>query len=230
MSPNPFDYGNHDSFVNRLRRRRFVLLQNAVAGLRRAGRTLRILDIGGDVHFWRSMGWKEPLSRVTLLNLEATYLTVDEAQRFDVVVGDALALPYSAGDFDLIFSNSVIEHVGNWANQEKFASEVRRMKCAYIVQTPSLWFPLEPHSHIPLFQFIPHRLRAFAIMGFDINYFPRRAAYAEALQVSHSTRMLTKGQFAGLFPGAVIHTERLLGITKSYTVSNLGTRDEHAAL
>lgn len=222
MISNPLDYRDHGSFVNRVRRKRFALLKETVTRLRRAGRTLRILDIGGDVHFWRSMGWDEPEARVTLLNLGMTSLAPEEESSFEVVVGNALELPYVAGDFDLVFSNSVIEHVGSWANQQRFASEVQRMQCAFLVQTPSLWFPLEAHSHIPLFQFIPHRLRALAIMRFNINYFPRRSTYAGALQVSHSTRMLTKRQFARLFPGAAIHTERLFGLTKSYTVESLG--------
>jgi hypothetical protein len=62
-----------------------------------------------------------------------------------------------------------------------FADEVRRISSRYIIQTPSFWFPLEPHSLIPLFQFIPHFLRAFPIMWFNINYFPRAGSYAEAL-------------------------------------------------
>ena len=97
----------------------------------------------------------------TLLNLPPE---TKDIPGFRFIAGTAINLPYQAGDFDLIYSNSVIEHVGSKQNQEKFSEEVHRVCDKYIVQTPSLWFPLEPHSLIPLFQFIPHALRAFLIM------------------------------------------------------------------
>jgi hypothetical protein len=130
-------------------------------------------------------------------------------------------MPFKNGDFDLIFSNSVIEHVGSIENQEKFANEVMRLSDKYIIQTPSFWFPLEPHSLIPFFQFIPHKVRALLIMTFNINYFPKAANYLDAVEVSKSTIMITKKRFRKLFPDAEIHVERLLGIPKSYTAVRL---------
>jgi hypothetical protein len=115
----------------------------------------------------------------------------------------------------------VIEHVGSYANQQIFAGEVRRVSDKYIVQTPSIWFPLEPHSLIPLFQFLPHPIRALLIMTFNINYFPKAKKYKEAIKVSHSTLMFTHKRFKQLFPEAEIQVERFLGIPKSYTAIKL---------
>ena len=114
--------------------------------------------------------------------------------------------------------NSVIEHMGSRDRQRQMADEVRRVGKRYVVQTPSKWFPLEPHSHLPLFQFLPRQLRARLIHRFDINYFPSRPTIAECLEVSDSTILLSRREFERLFPDAQLHEERLIGLIKSYTV------------
>lgn len=205
------------SFVNRLRKRRFLLIQEKIEQLIAAKGSIKILDIGGDIRYWNEMGWKHPKCTIYLLNL---YIPADQKalDGFIFVKGNALHLPYQYGEFDLIFSNSVIEHVGSYANQQQFAAEVMRICDRYIIQTPSYWFPLEPHSLIPFFQFIPHGVRALLIMAFNINYFPKQTTYRAAVEASHSTLMLTRQRFQRLFPHAALQVEKLYSIPKSYTV------------
>jgi hypothetical protein len=196
-------------------------LKNRVEKHIRPDSLFKILDIGGDIGYWKNIGWQNSQCRIYLLNLYAADISEEDSKSFESVQGSGLNLPYQRGDFDLVFSNSVIEHVGSFENQLQFANEVKRLSDRYIVQTPSFWFPLEPHSLIPFFQFIPHSIRAFLIMWFDINYFPKASSYQDALQVSRSTLMLTKKEFRNLFPDAEIQVERLLGIPKSYTAIKL---------
>ena len=47
--------------------------------------------------------------------------------------------------YDIVHSNSVIEHLYNFENQKKMASEIIRVGQKYIVQTPNKYFFLEPH-------------------------------------------------------------------------------------
>jgi hypothetical protein len=220
---NPFrflvNHNKQDSFVNSLRKKRFDLLKKDIDALIAAKGSVRILDIGGEKAYWDHIGWNNVHADICLLNLHPP--DADPGPGFRYIQGNALQLPFEKNEFDLVFSNSVIEHVGSWKNQQRFADEVRRVSDKYIIQTPSFWFPLEPHSLIPFFQFIPHRLRAFLIMNFNINYFPKASTYQEALRVSHSTRMLTRHQFARLFPDATLQTERLFGLSKSYTAIRL---------
>lgn len=212
---------NHDkpnSYVNQLRRKRFQAIEQSLNNLAVNNSKFRILDVGGDIGYWKHVGWNKPNAHITLLNLEQVKVCEEDQSKFIAVKGNALALPYQKGDFDLLFSNSVIEHVGSYKNQQIFADEIRRVSDKYIIQTPSFWFPLEPHSLIPLFQFIPHSIRAVLIMLFNINYFPKAKTYREALNVSRSTLMFTKKRFRKLFPEGELYVERLFGLPKSYTI------------
>ena len=209
-----------NSFVNQFRQKRFELLKNGIEKLIQKDH-FKILDIGGDIQYWKNIGWQHPACKIHLLNLYESKVPENETQQFSSSVGNGLSLEYKKGEVDLIFSNSVIEHVGSYENQQIFAGEVRRVSDKYIVQTPSIWFPLEPHSLIPLFQFLPHPIRALLIMTFNINYFPKAKTYKAAIIVSHSTLMFTHKRFKQLFPEAEIQVERFLGIPKSYTAIKL---------
>jgi hypothetical protein len=210
------NHNTRDSFVNRLRKKRFSRIQKEIEALIAKKGKIKILDLGGEIGYWQNIGWQNPNCTIYLLNLD-TVPTGDNLPGFYHVTGNALDLPYRHGEFDLVFSNSVIEHMGSTENQQRFAQEVKRLCDNYIIQTPAFWFPLEPHSLLPFFQLIPHSLRARLIMWFNINYFPKAATYREALVVSKSTIMFTRSRFAKLFPGADIEVERLFGIAKSYT-------------
>lgn len=210
-----------DSFVNKLRRKRFQLLQKSLENLVHPEKKFTVIDLGGDLNYWQQLNWQLPNVHTTLLNLYENKINNTLKANFISIQGNALEAPFESKSFDLVFSNSVIEHVGSYENQQKFANEVRRLSDKYIVQTPSLWFPLEPHSLIPLFQFIPHSIRALLIMVFDINYFPKAKSYKEALETSKTTLMFTKKRFKKLFPEADIQVEKLFGIPKSYTAVKL---------
>ena len=180
LLPSLFSYSRPDSFVNQLRARRSGLLKDCLDQLAPASRPARILDIGGTHHFWAMLGFADPdRFHITLLNLEPETLP-SGIQGFESVRGTATALDYRAGDFDFIVSNSVIEHMGSREGQARMAQEVQRLRTRYMIQTPAFWFPLEPHSHLPGFQFLPHAARAVLIKHFRINYFPAARATPSA--------------------------------------------------
>ena len=155
---------------------------------------------------------KHPL-HITILNLPGE---TGQSQRkpdhhkTQFVEGDACAVSqFGDKEFDLVFSNSVIEHVGPEYRQDAFAAEVRRLGKAYWVQTPSKWFPIEAHCGMPLWWLYPQRLRLAFLRRW------RRKLPGWTRMVSE-TRVLERRRLRHLFPGCRIHVERLLGWSKSY--------------
>jgi len=210
------DHSKKDSFVNSIRKKRFSYQKLRIEKLLETKETIKILDIGGEIDFWENMDWDNNRCTIYLLNLEPV-TSISPRKGYIQITGNALQLPFEKGEFDLVFSNSVIEHVGSYANQQRFADETHRVCDNYMIQTPSIWFPLEPHSLIPLFQAIPHPIRAILILFFNINYFPKQKTYQAALATSKSTLMFSKKRFKALFPEAEIQVEMLFGFPKSYT-------------
>ncbi|MGL1255153.1 methyltransferase domain-containing protein, partial [Vibrio parahaemolyticus] len=85
-----------------------------------------------------------------LLNLEKEEVTNPQ---FQSITGNATDLSgINDQQFDIVFSNSVIEHLYTWENQEKMAKEVLRVGKYHFIQTPNYWFPIEPHWVFPFFQ------------------------------------------------------------------------------
>ncbi len=166
-----------------------------------------VLDIGGMESTWTQLPF---LPRVTLANL-----TVDRAQsgKLPVVVADGRSLPYPDGYFDVVFSNSVIEHVGALSDQERFASEVMRVGRKYWVQTPNRNFPVEAHTFTPLFQFLPTRLQRAIVRRGTVRGWMEKLADWQCQELL-DVKLLGPTEMRKLFPG-LIHEERLLGLTKS---------------
>ncbi len=117
--------------------------------------------------------------------------------------------------FDVVHSNSVIEHVGLWRDECKMAQEVRRLAARYFVQTPNYWFPLEPHLRTPFVHWLPVPWRAAIVRRRACGYFPRARSYDEARNILDDARLLDARAMATLFPDAVIERERIAGLTKS---------------
>lgn len=71
------------------------------------------------------------------------------------VQGDACALPFPDGSFDIVHSNAVIEHVGGRERQEAFVREALRVGRRVFLTTPNRWFPVEVHTRLPLVHWLP---------------------------------------------------------------------------
>jgi hypothetical protein len=206
------DNSDGQSLATRMRRARFALFLSLLGTLKGH---VAILDIGGTQDFWLQMTGGDPGdATVTLLNVEHQPVT---SKKFISAAGDARSMPqYGAGSFDVVFSNSVIEHVGSYDQQRAMASEIRRVGKRYWVQTPNKRFPLEPHFLFPFFQYLPTSVRAQMVHRFDVGWYKRIPDLAMARAEVDSIQLLTKRRFAALFPGATIHCEKLGGLNKSF--------------
>jgi hypothetical protein len=197
--------------TNKLRRRRLRLLDSL---LEHADAPASILDVGGNPEFWRNAVFTlRPGDTVTLLNLEARPL---DRAGFSSIVGDARDLSrFSSGSFDVVFSNSVIEHVGTAADQARMAAEIRRVGRSFLVQTPNRRFFIEPHFLWPLFQFYPREMKVFLLTRFELGWYHKQADADSAKAIIDSTRLLSRHELKRLFPDADIVSERVAGFAKS---------------
>ncbi len=179
----------------------------------------RILDVGGTPEIWALLPMPEA-SRVVLLNMpRAGESRKSTAARLEYVHGDGCHLPFADQAFDIVFSNSVIEHVGGPDAQARFAREVARVGRGYWVQTPNRYFPIETHLLTPIVHLLPRKWRAFIVRRFTVwQWIHRPAADEKRFYIEHfisDIRLLTADDMRGLFPDAVILRERFLMFTKS---------------
>ena len=200
------------SMVQRMRQARLVLLRDL---MRDMPQPIRLLDVGGLHHFWLAMDRSLlPRMHITFVNRWEYVPDIPDAV---AVIGDARDLSrYADREFDVVFSNSVIEHVGGLRDQAQMARECVRVGKRYYIQTPNWAFPIEPHFLFPGFQYLPLRVRAHLHHGRRWGWWEKAASYHEALEEVESIRLLTRREMQYLFPRATLWTERFLGLPKSF--------------
>ena len=139
--------------------------------------------------------WPE---RLTALGLHDGTRFRERYPQIAYVQGDACALPFADGAFDVVYSNAVIEHVGGRERQEAFVREALRVGRRVFVTTPNRWFPIEVHTRLPLVHWLPEG--------------PAGRAYDLAGKSwARENRLLGPSDLRSLFPGPV--EIRNLGLT-----------------
>lgn len=196
-----------------LRQRRFRFVANLLAKL---PTPLELLDVGGTPEFWHTVNYQQPGVTLTLYNLEC----IDNAPaHIHTIVGDACNMDtFQDKQYPVVFSNSVIEHVGDYQQQQRMALEIQRVGQHYCVQTPNRLFPIEPHVLLPFFQFWPHQLQVFFLTHFRSPWGWKLTGKEEAEAYVQAIRLLTEKELLALFPGAQLYKEKFLWLTKSFTV------------
>ena len=210
------------SLAHRMRTRRFAFFREWVAAL---PRPVRILDVGGTEDYWVRMGFVDPSEvELTIVNLDPP---APRRPNVRTLAGDACAMPeFGDAAFDVAFSNSVIEHVGDYARQRAMASEIQRVGRRYFVQTPSRTFPIEPHFMFPWFQYLPLAWRAWLLMHLSLTFGGKLPTREAAIATARSVELLGESEFTRLFPGASLYREKVAGLTKSFIVYGSRYADE----
>lgn len=162
------------SVADRFRERRWALLRETFPDLS----DMRVLDLGGTVQSWL----RAPVRPATVLVLNLAD-EGDEADWITPVQGDACDPPAEvrSAEFDLVYSNSVLEHVGGHQRRCDFAAVAQDLADCHWVQTPNRYFPIEPHYLGPGFQFLPVSLRARILTRWPFAH-TQETNYADALR------------------------------------------------
>lgn len=174
----------------------------------------RVLDLGGSLYWWEladKMGL--PVPAVTILNIYPGPDNLPPGIKW--IVGDGTSLLFDDNSFDLVFSNSVIEHLGSWESQQRFATEIDRMSPKHYIQTPNRGFFIEPHLIAPFVHWFPHRVQLKLLRNFTIWGILTRPSREQCEEFLREVQLLSESDMAKLFPNSEISKEKFCGLTKS---------------
>jgi 2-polyprenyl-3-methyl-5-hydroxy-6-metoxy-1,4-benzoquinol methylase len=202
-----------------LRNKRFVDFENLLNKHFAKNERIRILDVGGTAYFWEDKDiFKSNRLDITLLNLQEEK-NLPKGMRS--VAGDATNIhAFQDRSFDLVFSNSVIEHLYSWDNQVNMARECMRIGNFFFIQTPNKHFPIEAHYILPLVQYLPSNW-TYSILTKTSLSRGFRWKPEDARQYLDEIRLLSIKDMKLLFPGSSIYLEKFMGLNKSITAHNL---------
>jgi hypothetical protein len=203
---------NVSSFAYKMRNKRMRIFEGIFDT--QLTKEINILDIGGTTEFWHICGYHNRQNiKITLLNL------FKEETGFSNIIsikGNACTMSqFCDKSFDIVFSNSLIEHVGCFSDQLLAAKEIARIGKGYFIQTPNYWFPLEPHFFFLGFQFLPLQFKAFFLRNFSLGYFDKTPNKSKSLEIANSVHLLSMKKLKKLFPEASFIKEHVLGLSKS---------------
>lgn len=203
------DYENPRSLGFRFRAARRRAVSDLIDRIASEKASVRVVDLGGRESYWRIFPDDYLASRrvtVTIVNPEPQ--APPSSRGFALHQGDACALAeFDTNSFDLVHSNSTIEHVGLWDRVERFAATARRLAPRYYVQTPYFWFPVEPHAIAPFYHWLPTGWRAKLNLAMPLGNYPKAGNMGEAMRAVQDAMMLDRSQMKYLFPDATIRFE-----------------------
>jgi SAM-dependent methyltransferase len=139
--------------------------------------SLKVLDLGVNgslpdpaAHPFEAR-WPHPdnLTASGLESHEVFHTAYPEMRYVQVTRGSAL--PFSDREFDVVYSNAVIEHVGDRRAQRAFLDEVLRVGKAAFITTPNRWYPIEFHTALPLLHWMPTALYRSAYRRLGFSFF-----------------------------------------------------------
>lgn len=191
--------------TERSRRRKYALFLQLTQPSAKA----RILDVGVGGGRERGRNFLEATypypEQITAVGMEDLEEFQKEFPRVKMVRADACDLPFKDHTFDVVFSNAVLEHVGDTARQQQFIRECLRVGNKVFIATPAREFPVDPHTLIPFAHWLPMRWRNIVYRWLGRDYW----AAEERLNLP------SVKSFRELFPRGVhpeIHVLRILGI------------------
>ncbi len=178
----------------------------------------RIIDLGGTSAYWRPFEAELAMRNLTILIVNPV-IQAPISACFTSIIGDATGLPgFDDNSFEIVHSNSVIEHVGDRAAMARMAAEVRRLAPACFVQTPNFWFPYEAHARTLFFHWLPVRARVALLMRRNCGFYPRARTREQATAHVNDAACLSRRELRRMFPDAAIMGERVFGLVKSWMV------------
>jgi len=174
---------------------------------------MKILDIGAEispadefiVKFIDKYPWKNNMSAINLSS-EHISLIQQYYPEIDARVGDACDLPWEDKHFDIVYSNAVIEHLGNFEKQKQMAAEIIRVGKSWFVTTPNRWYPFEFHMRLPFVTWLPRN--GYIRFGRIISYNHVKRKYVTGIK-HDNLRLMTAKELNHCFPTSRVIKQRV---------------------
>lgn len=177
--------------------------------------TDKILDVGGEAdessllkNAYQLIDIFLHKQNISVANMSTVHIEaiVKKYPEVDGRVGDACNLPWPDDYFDIVYSNAVIEHVGDYERQKKMASEIMRVGRKWFVTTPNRWYPFEFHMRLPLVTWLPGNLYLSA--GRIISYNHVRKKYMSGIR-HNDLRLMTARELKACFHNSMVIRQRV---------------------
>lgn len=176
----------------------------------------RILDVGGAVYNWSIVEYEAWIALLNVTLPSGRPAAAKLPHNVSFLLGDGRSLCHPDAAFDICYSNSVIEHLSDLEQQQRFAAEVRRVGRGVWVQTPARSFFVEPHLVTPFIHYLPKHLQRRLLRNFTVWGWVTRPSAQQVDAFLSEVRLLTFREMKMLFPDCRIERERFLGFTKAY--------------
>ena len=147
-----------------MRKRRFKYVNMIILAIIARKGKCNILDIGGSSHYWSINKYflqqHADKITITITNIDAQEVNDKNTKMFTYIEASACDVNVYDKSYDLIHSNSLLEHVGGWDILQRIAELVQSQDAPFYIQTPNYWFPVEPHFRMIGFHWLPISWRA----------------------------------------------------------------------
>jgi len=179
--------------------------------------TTRILDVGVSSENTKSVSnffenlYPYPWNITCVGTEDGSYLEAKYNGLRFYRVNPHQVLPFKDQDFDVAFSNAVVEHTGNRSQQKFFIREICRVAKNVFIITPNRGFPLETHTGLPLIHYLPKRVFRKILKGTKFDYWSSE----------DNLNLLTVREFKELFPhdvGIEFKKIKIFGFTSNLIV------------
>lgn len=123
----------------------------------------KVLDVGfNNIEYSEIDNYLEKVypypEKITALGIEATEIFKTKYPKVNAVIYDGNYFPFQDQAFDIVWSNAVLEHVGNRDKQILFLKEIKRVGKRAFITTPNKYFPVEIHTRTVLLHFLPQKI------------------------------------------------------------------------
>lgn len=178
----------------------------------------KVLDVGVGpsnlkFKYWnfleRRYPWPENITAVAYENPQDYSDFRNVFPKVKLLFGDGKKLPFPDRHFNIVFTNAVVEHIGNREEQKRFIREVIRVGERIFITTPNYWFPVDTHTLIPFVHYLPLWIRFWIYRKAGRGYF----ANLDRLN------LLKLNDFLSLFPEGVKVTlikQKVFGLVSGF--------------